>query len=550
MTLLHKGVDSGTGKYGSFKSGVWSSTLEFCYHAIDIVESIQEVLGGGRLGVIARIVETLNKFDLQRIGRMVHEVVDLELSTEQHRTVVKRGVDQHLDQFKDAYDGMDELLSQKAIEIARLMPAEIDCSLNVIFFPQLGFHITIPINETTRQEVWSDPDWDRMFITDNQVYFKDAQMRRMDADLGDLWGNICDIEIELAHDLAQRVLEDENLLVAASDLCGELDSLLALVHGAIQHKLVRPRLVEENIIDVKGGRHILQEMTVPSYVPNDTRLAGGDAAIDGQPAPNMLMLTGPNYSGKSVYQKQVALIAYMAQIGSFVPAESCTIGITDKILTRITTTETVSKAHSAFMIDLQQIAIALNSCTAHSLIGIDEFGKGTDSCDGAGLAAGVFYHLLELGKDTPKVIAATHFHEIFELGLFEESERMKHAHMEVRVDQRRHMVERGHASDTDVTYLYNLVGGRSSLSYGAQCAAMNGIPKEIVKRAVELADLMVKGEDLVAVCAALKEEDRRELEEAEWSARAFLAKELGREQEMDVERMLEEVLSLSLNSNV
>ena len=149
-------------------------------------------------------------------------------------------------------------------------------------------------------------------------------------------------------------------------------------------------------------RHPLQELTVPSYIANDTFLVGGcgingeacDADDTGDSAlrhlrqtsivetvegPSMLLMTGPNYSGKSVYLKQVALIVYMAHVGCFVPADSATIGLTDKILTRITTRETVSKIQSAFMIDLQLVACAVNLATCRSLLIIDEFGKGTDS---------------------------------------------------------------------------------------------------------------------------------------------------------------------------
>ena len=234
----------------------------------------------------------------------------------------------------------------------------------------------------------------------------------------------------------------------------------------------------------------------------------------------MIMLTGPNYSGKSVYQKQVALIVYMAQVGCFVPANACTLGLTDKILTRITTKETVSKAQSAFMIDLQQIAIALTSCTPRSLVVIDEFGKGTDSFDGAGLAAGVFRHLLTLGVARPKVLAATHFHEIFDLGLFEHVPYIRFAHMQVRVHPREHQHESDHNSE--VTYLYEFREGRSSLSYGAQCAAMNGIPSSIVARARQIANLMIHGEDVVA-CTALSTADEGELAEADNVAREFLA---------------------------
>jgi DNA mismatch repair protein MSH5 len=180
--------------------------------------------------------------------------------------------------------------------------------------------------------------------------------------------------------------------------------------------------------------HVLQELTVSSFVPNDTTLASGprDDSQDGddrseiaeqyrtsfsnrqtpshKDSPNMLILTGPNYSGKSVYLKQVALIVFMAHIGSFVPADSAIVGVTDKILSRVTTRETVSRIQSAFMIDLQQISLALNLATRRSLLIIDEFGKGTDSSDGAGLACAVLEHLLSLDAESPKVIAATHFH--------------------------------------------------------------------------------------------------------------------------------------------
>ena len=562
MTMLHKGVDGGNGRFGSFRSGVWSSLLEFCYHSIDIVEGLSEVIGVDNLSVCARAAEVLDRFHLQRIGRMVHDVVDLDGSTEQHRTVVKHGVDENLDTIKNAYDSMDDLLSQTALEIARTMPAEIDCSLNVIFFPQLGFHITVPFDEAAGQAILDGGDqaWEQMFTTRNQVYFKDAKMHELDETLGDLWASICDIEIEIAHDLAQNVLVDENLLIAASDLCGELDSLLALVHGAVEYKLTRPRIVEGNFLNITGGRHILQEMTVPSYVPNDAHLVGGSGSNamnqtensstgDQSQRASTLMLTGPNYSGKSVYQKQVALIVYMAQVGSFVPAEAATLGITDKILTRITTRETVSRSQSAFMIDLQQIAIALNSCTRKSLVIIDEFGKGTDTCDGAGLAAGTFLHLLNLGDECPKVLAATHFHEIFDCGLFDDNPRIAFAHMEVHVD-RKSKREAGHHS-SEVTYLYQLKEGRSTVSYGAQCASMNGIPSQVVARAAELAEHMSRGADLVSICSGLSAHEREDLADAETVSRIFLEMDFGSDgRQEDVQDMLDQLLNAATSSHV
>lgn len=288
-------------------------------------------------------------------------------------------------------------------------------------------------------------------------------------------------------------------------------------------------MVEDNIINIKGGRHPLQELTVPSYVPNDCLIVGAEAAPSGdneQPhpstprsssqqgpratpdGPSMLMMTGPNYSGKSVYLKQIALIVYMAQIGSFVPAVSARIGLTDKILTRISTRESVSRDQSAFMIDLQQICMALTHCTPRSLLIIDEFGKGTNTADGAGLAAGVFEYLLNLGPRCPKVLAATHYHEIFEAGFLAPRARLGFAHMEIRVDEEASMAEE------QITYLYNYRAGRSVASYGTFCAAMNGIGPEIVRRAEELVLLTVRGEDLVTACAMMPGDGLVELREA------------------------------------
>lgn len=239
----------------------------------------------------------------------------------------------------------------------------------------------------------------------------------------------------------------------------------------------------------------MQELTVPAFVPNDTLLLGGPGKLvpsqgivpsqcseesndnmvgiaqktrnpKASEGPSMLMLTGPNYSGKSVYLKQIALIVYMAHVGSYVPADQAIIGLTDKILTRIATRETVSKFQSSFMIDLQQAALAMSLATHKSLVIIDEFGKGTESSgkfihhgtleqeiseldvDGAGLACGVFEHFLGLGDDRPKVLGATHFHEIFENGFLAPRKSLSFGYMEVRLDQNANKV------DDQITYLY------------------------------------------------------------------------------------------------
>lgn len=557
MVMLHKGVISGSSKVKSFKSGVWSSLLDFCFHIIDVAEALNQIVGVEQILLWQQICTAFDRLEFQRLGKIIWDVVDLQESEEQHRTVVKRGVDLELDQVKDAYDSMDEMLCRVARETMSELPRMDQLpKLTVTYIPQLGFLIVIPPGDSDHlMLVGLNQDWERRFVTDRGTYFKNNKMREMDTDLGDLWAHICDTEIDISHDLAQRVLEKEAFVVEASELCGQLDALLALAHGACRHNLVRPRMVGDNVIDIREGRHLLQEMTVPSYVPNDAFLIGGsgheDEAVEQQSAqspnhPSLLLVTGPNYSGKSVYLKQVALIVYMAHVGSFVPVDYACLGITDRILTRITTRETVSKGQSTFMIDLQQMAYALNSFTARSLLIIDEFGKGTDNCDGAGLCAGVLTHLLSLGRQAPKVLASTHFHEIFEQSLLSEDlPGLGLRQMEVQVQPKLKTNQRAtqQAHGTEVAYLYNVRPGRSTLSYGAQCAAMNGVPAPVVDRACQLTELALAGENLVSVCAYVPDDELDDLRDAEAVNKAFIAMDLdGMGDGEDIRGLLEELL--------
>ncbi|KAK4975591.1 chaperone ATPase hsp78 [Elasticomyces elasticus] len=538
MINLRKGISGGSGKSGGVARSIWTSIRAFVFHALKIRDSFAGIVGAERLAIRNKVLEKFEGYHLAQVGKKISEVVDFAESAEQHRTVVLQGVDEALDNMKHTYAGMESLLSQVSNHIAKTIPAGIE--INVVFIPQIGFLVTIPPDPVTGQSLYEGADtepWEKMFTTGNRTYYKNQAMIEMDNHFGDIYSLICEKEIEVIHGLAQNVLEYEELLNTASDVCGELDSLLALAQGAKIHELVRPHVSKTNTIDIKGGRHILQELTVPSYVANDTFLVGSatsesqveqipddtSASTEGErteEGPSMLIMTGSNFSGKSVYLKQVSLIVFMAHIGSFVPAVSASIGITDKILTRIATRETVSKIQSAFMIDLQQISIALNLATRRSLLVIDEFGKGTESCDGAGLAAGVFEYLLSLGSESPKVIAATHFHEIFEGGHLYPRNSLAFAHMEVRIDETQAETE------NQITYLYNYQPGRSLSSFGTCCAAINGIASEIVQRAEELILLAARGEDIVEACAIMPEAELKELEDAERMARDFLATDI------------------------
>ncbi|KXS95611.1 hypothetical protein AC578_10391 [Pseudocercospora eumusae] len=527
-TNLRKGNSSGPDNRGkAIPASAWYSLHGFLYCCLSILDALADMPGATHLALHHKVEE---KFDRQRIaevGQCIAEVIDFEGSKEEKRTVIMDGVSAELDELRRSWAGIDDMLSEVAVVIANLVPTDIRSQLNVVFFPQIGFLISIcheeddvPVPYAGTEE---DP-WEKMFHSTDASYYKNAHMTEMDEQFGDIHGQIIDLEIEIVQMLAQRVLEYEDLIISCSEVCGEVDALVALAHGAKLYNLVRPQMTSDNIIKIKNGRHILQELTVPTFVPNDTYLVGGSGDSEQEPSPgrsrdprtqptqgpNMLILTGPNYSGKSIYLKQVAIIVFMAHIGSFIPASSAKIGLTDKLLTRIATRESVSRIQSAFMIDLQQASIALNLATRRSLVIIDEFGKGTDSNDGAGLAAGVFEHFLQQHPHCPKVLGATHFHEIFESGFLAPRPGLglAFAHMEIQLETSETRTGR------QITFSYNLRSGRSTQSFGTACAAMNGISRQVVERAEELNLLASRGEDLVEACAKMPEGELMELEDA------------------------------------
>jgi len=388
VTNLRKGCSGGvmtSGKLSGPHRTVWASLCTFLYQIMEIKICLQEIVGADRLELCRKIMRTFDSGRINALGKHITDIIDLELSKEEQRIFVRNGIDRDLDQRRDFYHGIESFLSHVAETIARDIPMQLEAQISVVYYPQIGFLIAVPrISETDHAQYEGpiDQPWERKFSTEGYIYFKNPQMRDMDEEIGDVYGQICDREIEIIQELVERVLQDAELLETASDVIGELDALLALTQGAQEYRMCKPTMTDRNVLKIKGGRHLLQERTVASYIPNDTDMEGGSGENDNtndQNTPSMLIITGPNYSGKSVYLKQVALITYLAHIGSYVPAQSATIGITDKILTRIWTRESVSRNQSAFMIDLQQMSLALNLATRRSLVIIDEFGKGTES---------------------------------------------------------------------------------------------------------------------------------------------------------------------------
>jgi DNA mismatch repair protein MutS len=265
--------------------------------------------------------------------------------------------------------------------------------------------------------------------------------------------------------LRQLARSSERLLSAASTIA-HIDVTANLAEVAIDRNYVRPELCDEERIDIEGGRHPVLESTLPAgeYVPNDARLDTGSDQV--------IILTGPNMAGKSSWLRQVALITLMAQIGSFVPAERASIGIVDRIFTRIGAQDDIATGQSTFMVEMLETANILHHATRRSLVVLDEIGRGTSTYDGLAIARAIVEYLHNAPSLGCKTLFATHYHELTELA--DVLPRVTCYRMDVLEDGDR------------VVFLRKVVAGNADKSYGIHVAQLAGIPKGITRRAQEI----------------------------------------------------------------
>ncbi|KAF9221022.1 hypothetical protein BS17DRAFT_713109 [Gyrodon lividus] len=592
--LAHlKGITNIPRTLGALRSGKgtisdWQALVKFTYHSSMLRDALGELHQGGHIEVIVKLVRVLDVGGFKEVGNAVNNTIDWEESAEAGRACVRPHVDEELDKRKHVYRGIDSVLSKVAEQISQTIPVDYAESLNVVYFPQLGFLITVPMLEEWESEAGIQvlDGWSFQATScRSHVYFKSKEMQDMDNHIGDLHPAIsADREIEIVQELLDKVLVHDKAIVNACDVCAELDCLLSFAEAARAFDYRRPEMVEQPIIDIIQGRHPLQEQIVDAFVPNDAHLVSGvgleqsrenDSSSDvGRIASwsSVVLCTGANACGKSVYLKQVALIQYMAQLSSssFVPAESATLGIVDKIFTRIQTRESVSKVQSAFMIDLNQVSFALRNCTSRSLILLDEFGKGTVATDGAGLFCGVLKHLLNRGRDCPKVLAASHFHEVFRKDILDPHKLpIALLHMQVLFTSSagdildtdgpftseswsERSISRGPAPGEKITYLYRVAPGHSLSSHAAQCAAIFGLPHRIASRAQYVSELLAEHELGKLLEEQMTDEERLDLQAAEEVARRFLEWNLTSDEaahQSGVKARLAEVLGRDLSDD-
>ena len=349
--------------------------------------------------------------------------------------------------------------------------------------PQVGSLVVVG-SRRANDMLSHDPDYSFVFAqpSEHKTYFKNPMMIKLDNTVGDLKAGIVDTQAHLVRELEEKVLDYELELTRMAHALGELDCTISLATVATQYDLVRPTMTHERVVYISNGRHPLQELTVDSFVPNDTCIG---------PDRKAAIVTGPNFSGKSVYLKQVGVIVFLAHVGAFVPASRAIIGLTDRIVTRVATLESCDTPQSSFQLDLNQMGAGLRGCTDRSLMLVDEFGKGTSAVDGMALLVAATNALLRRGV---KLVLTTHFHDVLSTGLVDAPQCLYSMQMHH---------EGGGGDDDDEgalaaggTPLFKLAVGAAKGSEGVACARQAGVPAAVLDRAEAVADPLLAGAPL------------------------------------------------------
>jgi DNA mismatch repair protein MutS len=274
-----------------------------------------------------------------------------------------------------------------------------------------------------------------------------------------------------------------------ASLISKIDCLVSFAAVAVKNNYVRPIIDDSYVIDIKEGRHPVIEQMMPvgeQYISNDVYLDREKQQI--------IIITGPNMSGKSALLRQTALIVLLAQIGSFVPAVSARIGMVDKIFTRVGASDNISSGESTFMVEMNETASILNNISNRSLVLLDEIGRGTSTYDGISIAWAITEYLHEHPQCKAKVLFATHYHELIEM---ENSfKRIKNYHVSVK------------EMNDKVIFLRKLKKGGSAHSFGIHVAAMAGMPRKVIDRADNLLSMLEKSHSHESLNNAVKETKR------------------------------------------
>ena len=374
--------------------------------------------------------------------------------------VIADGVNKELDELRQiAYSGKDYLLhiQQRESEITGIP------SLKVAYNNVFGYYIEV--RNAHKDKV--PAEWIRKQTLVNAERYITQELKEYEEKILGAEDKILALETRLYNELVAELAEFIPAIQIDANQIARLDCLLSFANVARQNRYIRPVVADDDVLDIKQGRHPVIEKQLPAgekYIANDVFLDTETQQI--------IIITGPNMAGKSALLRQTALITIMAQIGCFVPAESAHVGLVDKVFTRVGASDNISVGESTFMVEMNEAADILNNLSQRSLVLFDELGRGTSTYDGISIAWAIVEHIHEHKKARARTLFATHYHELNDME--EIYSRIKNYNVSVK------------EIDNKVIFLRKLERGGSEHSFGIHVAKMAGMPKSIVKRASEI----------------------------------------------------------------
>ena len=371
--------------------------------------------------------------------------------------VIKDGVNEELDELRRiSYSGKDYLLQIQQRESEQTGIPSLKVAYNNVF----GYYIEV--RNIHKDKV--PQEWIRKQTLVNAERYITQELKVYEEKILGAEDKILVLETQLYTDLVQALTEFIPQIQINANQIARLDCLLSFANVARENNYIRPVIEDNDVLDIRQGRHPVIEKQLPigeKYIANDVMLDSASQQI--------IIITGPNMAGKSALLRQTALITLLAQIGSFVPAESAHIGLVDKIFTRVGASDNISVGESTFMVEMNEAADILNNVSSRSLVLFDELGRGTSTYDGISIAWAIVEYIHEHPKAKARTLFATHYHELNEM---EKSfKRIKNYTVSVK------------EVDNKVIFLRKLERGGSEHSFGIHVAKMAGMPKSIVKRA-------------------------------------------------------------------
>jgi len=425
--------------------------------SLNQVPAVRQALSDAQASLLQVVVENADELTDVRelIGRALSEDPPVNFSD---GGIVREGFDAELDELRAVSRDAKQTIA--AIESRERARSGIQ-SLRVRFNNVFGYFIEVSKSVAARVPA----DYERRQTLANAERYTTPELKEWEQKVLGAEGRILEIETRIFGEVRAQVARETRRLQTTARALSILDVLASLAEIAARRRYNKPVLHDGDELEIKGGRHpVIEAIGDTPFVPNDLYMNGSTERL--------LIITGPNMGGKSTLLRQTALICLLAQMGSFVPAESARLPLLDRIWTRVGASDDLSRGRSTFMVEMTETAAILHNATPRSLVLLDEIGRGTATFDGLSIAWAVAEHLHDSPEHSAKTLFATHYHELTEL-----AERLPGAqNYQIRVAER----------EGEVIFLYKIERGRASKSYGIEVARLAGLPPAVLARAREV----------------------------------------------------------------